>query len=89
MGRLARQCGGGTGKFRFALRTHRHLRRSHREKTPINAVTATRPNDLRLFLGDCAKLFTRTAWRPKPDVCQIFQDIHAWVQANESALAKL
>jgi CDP-paratose 2-epimerase len=56
---------------------------------PIAAVPANRPSDLRLFLGDCSRLFARTAWRPKRDVRCIVQDVNAWVTEYAGALAKL
>ena len=58
-------------------------------KISIQSVPENRPNDLRLFIGDCAKLFARSAWRPKRDVRRILQDTHAWVMANAAQLAKL
>jgi CDP-paratose 2-epimerase len=59
------------------------------KKIPMKSVPENRPFDLRLYIGDCAKLFARTAWRPKRDVRRIIQDIHSWVKENEAALAKL
>lgn len=59
------------------------------KKIPIASVPENRPNDLRLFIGDCAKLFARAAWRPKRGVRRIIQDLHAWVHENEDALKKL
>ena len=59
------------------------------KKIPIKPVLENRSFDLRLFIGDCAKLFARTSWRPKRDVRRIVQDIHSWVKENEAALAKL
>lgn len=56
---------------------------------PIRSVPENRPADLRLYIGDCSRLFARTAWRPKRDVRRILQDIHTWVLENETALAKL
>ena len=58
------------------------------KKILIKSVAENRPFDLRLFIGDCAKLFARTPWRPKRNVKQIIQDIHCWVRDNEQALAK-
>ena len=55
----------------------------------ITSVPENRPSDLRLFIGDCAKLFARTTWRPSRDIRRIVQDIHSWVKENEEALAKL
>ncbi len=45
-----------------------------------------RPNDLRLFLADCTKLFSRTSWRPSRSIRNILADTHEWVRDNESAL---
>ena len=59
------------------------------KKISIKSVPENRPFDLRLFIGDCAKLFARTSWRPERNVRQIVSDIHGWVKENEKALAKL
>lgn len=56
---------------------------------PIKPVPENRPFDLRLFIGDCTKLFARTAWRPRRDVTCIIRDIHSWVKEHEAELAKL
>jgi CDP-paratose 2-epimerase len=55
----------------------------------IKSIPENRPFDLRLYIGDCAKLFTRTTWRPKRDVRCIIRDIHAWVNGHAEALKKL
>jgi CDP-paratose 2-epimerase len=59
------------------------------KKISIASVPANRPSDLRLYIGDCEKLFARTSWRPKRDVRRIVHDIGAWVHSNADALAKL
>jgi CDP-paratose 2-epimerase len=59
------------------------------KKVPIASVPANRPNDLRLFLGDCAKLFARTTWRPKRNVRRIIHDIGNWVNAHSQVLEKI
>jgi len=56
---------------------------------PIASILANRPNDLRLFIGDCSRLFARTAWRPKRDMRRIVGDISVWVNEHSDALAKL
>ena len=58
-------------------------------ETPIKSVPENRPNDLRLFIADCSRLFQRTAWRPRHDVRRIVQDIHAWVKENSRQLENL
>jgi CDP-paratose 2-epimerase len=59
------------------------------KKLKIDPVTANRPADLRVFIGDCRRLFARTAWRPKRTVRQIIQDTFSWVEENEEGLRKL
>ena len=59
------------------------------KKTVIASIPENRPNDLRLYLGDCSRLFARTQWRPKRDVRHIVQDTHAWVSEHAGQLAKL
>lgn len=59
------------------------------KKIAIESVPANRPFDLRVFVGDCSRLFARTAWRPKRDVRRIVGDIAAWVHERGPALEKL
>jgi len=54
----------------------------------ISSVPANRPNDLRIFVADCALLFQRTAWRPKRDLRRIVHDIADWVRQNETEMLK-
>jgi CDP-paratose 2-epimerase len=56
---------------------------------PINSNPINRPNDLRLFLGDCTKLFTRTKWQPRRDVRRIIHDLGDWVNAHSQVLEKI
>ena len=55
----------------------------------IGCVAANRPFDLRVFVGDCSRLFARTGWRPKRDVRRIIGDIAAWTSERGAALAEL
>ena len=56
---------------------------------PIAAEKENRQADLRLFLADSSKLFSRTLWRPKRNVEKIVADVFEWVRANESELRPL
>jgi len=58
-------------------------------EVPISSVPANRPSDLRLFIGDCSRLFARTSWRPQRGVCRIIQDIAGWVKENADVLKEL
>lgn len=59
------------------------------KSVPITSNPVNRPNDLRLYIGDCTKLFARSTWRPKRDVHRIVQDVNEWVQQNGEALKQL
>jgi len=58
-------------------------------EVPVTPVLANRPNDLRLFVADCTRLFQRTDWRPRRTVSNIVEDTHAWVREYAGPLAKL
>ncbi len=56
---------------------------------PIKPVTENRPADLRLYIGDCDKLFTTTNWRPKHNLEKTIGDTAKWVRDHEAVLALL
>jgi len=56
---------------------------------PVTSIPETRPNDLRIFIADCAKLHRRTDWRPRRTVRDVVADTHAWVREHENALKTL
>jgi CDP-paratose 2-epimerase len=58
-------------------------------EVPIGVETENRQADLRIFLADSAKLFSRTAWRPQRNVERIVADVFDWVRANERELQPL
>jgi len=60
-----------------------------RSKIEIGSVSANRPGDLRIYIGDCANLFSRTTWRPKRNVRTIVQDISEWVRKQSESLKSL
>lgn len=55
-------------------------------KIQIDSVPANRPNDLRIFVADCSRLFERTDWRPKRDMRRIVQHISGWVHGHAAEL---
>ena len=55
----------------------------------ITSVSENRPNDLRIFLADCSRLFARTTWRPRRSVRDIAFDTYQWIIEYEDALKKL
>lgn len=55
----------------------------------ITSVPENRVMDIPVYYGDCARLFTRTAWRPKRDAATILSDTFAWLQKHETALKSI
>jgi CDP-paratose 2-epimerase len=53
---------------------------------PISAELENREADVRIFLADCAKLHSKTQWRPKRGVERIVADVFEWVQSQENDL---
>jgi CDP-paratose 2-epimerase len=58
------------------------------QSIPIGSVPANRPNDLRIFVADCTRLFQRTPWRPRRDVREVIRDLYAWVEKNSDVLSR-
>lgn len=56
---------------------------------PIHSSVEQRPFDLRLFLGDCTRLFQHTSWRPSRSLPTLLVDTFDWVRANQTALQAL
>jgi CDP-paratose 2-epimerase len=59
------------------------------KRISISSDPANRPADLRIFIGDCARLFARTTWRPQKSVREIVEDTAAWVRQHETSLRDL
>ena len=59
------------------------------KQVPISRELRNRFSDLRIFIGNCSKLFERTSWRPHRGVKEIISDTAAWVAQYEAELAAL
>jgi CDP-paratose 2-epimerase len=57
--------------------------------TSIGKVPETRPNDLRIFIADCTRLYRQTSWRPLRSLGQIVADTTEWLAKHEAALRNL
>lgn len=55
----------------------------------IGSVAETRPNDLRIYVGDCARLHARSEWRPRRPVALIVDDTARWVHDHRQDLESL
>jgi CDP-paratose 2-epimerase len=70
--------GGRTGSL--SLRETTELcRELSGNEVAIGHEPATRPGDVPVYLSDCARLFARTAWRPRRTPRDTLSDIFAWI----------
>jgi CDP-paratose 2-epimerase len=58
-------------------------------RTSISSSLAVRPADLRIFLGDCRRLYARTSWRPSRTVAKVVADLSSWVLEERGLLEAL
>ena len=55
-------------------------------EVPVLDSGAARPGDVRIYISDCERLFSRTDWRPRRNARQVLEDIYEWIVQNESAV---
>jgi CDP-paratose 2-epimerase len=53
----------------------------------IRRAEEDRPGDIPIYISDCTRLQSMTAWRPRREPAVVLADIHAWIVEHESALA--
>ncbi len=80
---------GGFAKSVSLLELTRLCREVTGKETSISSTPATRPFDLRIFIGNCDRLHATSPWRPKRDVRTTVADVAQWVSAHESDLRKI
>lgn len=56
-------------------------------EVPVEAAGADRPGDVPVYIGDCARLFEHTEWRPARGARDVLADISAWIAEHEDAIA--
>ncbi|MFZ4768045.1 MAG: 3-beta hydroxysteroid dehydrogenase, partial [Roseimicrobium sp.] len=64
-------------------------RRITGQTTLVEPGGESRAFDMRIFIGDCSRLFERTAWRPRRGIEDVVRDTFEWVQQNQSLLQSL
>jgi CDP-paratose 2-epimerase len=80
---------GGVDNSASLLELTRLCEEATGRKTHISASTANRPVDLRIFIGDCSRLFARTAWRPRRGVAKVVADLSSWIVEHRNGLEAL
>jgi CDP-paratose 2-epimerase len=56
---------------------------------PIESDADNRPNDLRIYIGDCSRLFQRTKWRPQKSVADTSEEVAQWTEECRQMLQPL
>ena len=55
----------------------------------IGSLKENRPADLRIYIGDCAELFSRTNWRPHRSIRCIVKDLSGWALNERQRLESM
>jgi len=55
-------------------------------KIPIESVLDNRPNDIRIYISDCAKFKKISGWTCKKNAQETFSDIYQWLIKYQSLL---
>jgi CDP-paratose 2-epimerase len=79
--------GGGRESSLSLLETTSLCQELTGNEVPIGPAGEARPGDLRIYISDCARLYSHTDWRPKRGAREILADIFEWIRANEAAVA--
>ena len=58
-------------------------------QTPVGSSVQNRPADLRIYIGDCSELFSRTAWRPRRSLRRVVEDLSGWARDQRRSLESL
>jgi CDP-paratose 2-epimerase len=80
--------GGGRECSLSLLETTEICQRLTGNEVPIQPVEQTRAGDVPIYLSDCARAFSLDEWRPQRSAEQVLTDIHEWIAADESRIAR-
>ena len=78
--------GGGAERSLSLLETTELCRKLTGKTVPIHGKDEARPGDVPIFVSDCSLLYSCTDWRPRRGIQEIFEDINAWIEQNESVV---
>ncbi|TSC91688.1 MAG: CDP-paratose 2-epimerase [Candidatus Berkelbacteria bacterium Licking1014_85] len=60
-----------------------------KSKINIESVNKNRPNDIRIYISDCSKIFQKTGWRPRKKIDQTVLEITKWINDNKDKLENI
>lgn len=55
----------------------------------INSISENRPNDIPLYISDCAKFKQATGWKCRKNITETVQDLANWMRDNAKELKNL
>lgn len=80
--------GGGRASSLSLLETTELCAEITGHRVEVSSVAETRAGDVPIYIADCRALGALTEWRPRQSSRQLLVDVHAWICAHESDLAK-
>jgi CDP-paratose 2-epimerase len=80
---------GGAGNSISLVELTALCREAAGRETPIESSPGNRAADLRIYIGDCSDLFSRTRWRPRRSVSRIVEDLSGWARSERGSLERL
>lgn len=78
--------GGGRAASLSLLETTELCRELTGRHIEVESSTEQRPDDVRIYLSDCALLYGHTAWRPERSPRDVLADIFNWINENQGAV---
>ncbi|HWP33757.1 MAG TPA: NAD-dependent epimerase/dehydratase family protein [Solirubrobacterales bacterium] len=78
--------GGGRECSLSLLETTELCRELTGNEVPIGTRSENRPGDVPVYLSDCSRLHSHTAWRPKRGPRDVLADLLDWAAENEHSL---
>jgi CDP-paratose 2-epimerase len=79
--------GGGRENSLSLLETTELCRELTGNEIAIGGDPLTRHGDIPVYISDCSRLHSLTAWRPRKGPRQVLADMHAWIADNADAVA--
>jgi CDP-paratose 2-epimerase len=80
--------GGGRRRSLSLIETTALCREITGNQLELSTEPESRPGDVPVYISDCTRLEGLTEWRPHRDARETLADIHAWICAHESDLAR-
>jgi len=81
--------GGGVKNSVSLLELTQYCQKYTGSKIKISSLAKTRPNDIRIYISDCTKIFQKTGWQPRKKIDQTVFEITKWINDNKNKLENI